>query len=115
MEGMNSSMISLIYCKNFCKHHNVPPYPNNKGKKISQLTHLWVIPIILATQETRLGKPQSEASLGNSSQCFVSKIPNTNKGLVVEHLPSKPKGILSKPIPSKKKFFTQSVVSVKAA
>jgi hypothetical protein len=25
MEGMNSSMIYLIYCKNFCKCHNVPP------------------------------------------------------------------------------------------
>jgi hypothetical protein len=24
MEGINSSMIYLIYCKNFCKCHNVP-------------------------------------------------------------------------------------------
>jgi hypothetical protein len=24
MEGMSSSMIYLIYCKNFCKCHNVP-------------------------------------------------------------------------------------------
>jgi hypothetical protein len=23
--GVNSSMIYLIYCKNFCKCHNVPP------------------------------------------------------------------------------------------
>jgi hypothetical protein len=23
--GLNSSMIYLIYCKNFCKCHNVPP------------------------------------------------------------------------------------------
>jgi hypothetical protein len=23
--GVNSSMIHLIYCKNFCKFHNVPP------------------------------------------------------------------------------------------
>jgi hypothetical protein len=25
MEGMNSSIMYLIYCKNFCKCHNVPP------------------------------------------------------------------------------------------
>jgi hypothetical protein len=25
MEEVNSSMIYLIYCKNFCKCHNVPP------------------------------------------------------------------------------------------
>jgi hypothetical protein len=24
MEGMNSSMIYLIYCKNFCKCYNIP-------------------------------------------------------------------------------------------
>jgi hypothetical protein len=24
VEGMNSSMTNLIYCKNFCKCHNVP-------------------------------------------------------------------------------------------
>jgi hypothetical protein len=28
-EGMNSSMIYLMCCKNFCKFHNVPP-PNTK-------------------------------------------------------------------------------------
>jgi hypothetical protein len=25
MEGVNSSMIYLIYCKNFCKYHNLTP------------------------------------------------------------------------------------------
>jgi hypothetical protein len=25
VEGVNLSMIYLIYCKNFCKCHNVPP------------------------------------------------------------------------------------------
>jgi hypothetical protein len=25
MEKMNASMIYLIYCKNFCKCHSVPP------------------------------------------------------------------------------------------
>jgi hypothetical protein len=25
LDGVNSSMIYLIYCKNFCKCHNVPP------------------------------------------------------------------------------------------
>jgi hypothetical protein len=24
-KGVNSSMIYFIYCKNFCKYHNVPP------------------------------------------------------------------------------------------
>jgi hypothetical protein len=24
VEGVNSSMIYLIYCKNFCNYHNVP-------------------------------------------------------------------------------------------
>jgi hypothetical protein len=25
VEGVNSSMIYLMYCNNFCKCHNVPP------------------------------------------------------------------------------------------
>jgi hypothetical protein len=29
MEGVNSSMIYLVYCENFCKYHNVPSV-NNK-------------------------------------------------------------------------------------
>jgi hypothetical protein len=34
VEGVNSSMIYLIYCKNFCKCHNVPPPRKTiKGKK----------------------------------------------------------------------------------
>jgi hypothetical protein len=32
MEEVNLSMIYLIYCKNFCKCHNVPP-PNTTIKK----------------------------------------------------------------------------------
>jgi hypothetical protein len=31
---MNLSMIYLIYCKNFCKYHNVPPQHNNKKNEI---------------------------------------------------------------------------------
>jgi hypothetical protein len=30
--GVNSSMIYLIYCKNFCKCHNVPPTQHNNKK-----------------------------------------------------------------------------------
>jgi hypothetical protein len=34
MEGVNSSIIYLIHCKNLCKCHNVPlPHPTIKGKK----------------------------------------------------------------------------------
>jgi hypothetical protein len=35
MEGIKSSMIYLIYCRNFCKCHNVPPTTTikNKNKK----------------------------------------------------------------------------------
>jgi hypothetical protein len=33
MEGVNSSMIYLIYCKNFYKCHNVPPSTTIKKKK----------------------------------------------------------------------------------
>jgi hypothetical protein len=32
VEGVNSSMIYFIYCKNFCKCHNVPP-PSTTIKK----------------------------------------------------------------------------------
>jgi hypothetical protein len=32
MEELNLSMIYLIYCKNFCKCHNVPP-PSTTIKK----------------------------------------------------------------------------------
>jgi hypothetical protein len=32
MEGVNSSMIYLIYCMKFCKCHNVPP-PSTTIKK----------------------------------------------------------------------------------
>jgi hypothetical protein len=31
--GVNSSMISLIHCKNFCKYSNVPPTQNNNKNK----------------------------------------------------------------------------------
>jgi hypothetical protein len=30
VEGVNSSMIYVIYCKNLCKCHNVPTQHNNK-------------------------------------------------------------------------------------
>jgi hypothetical protein len=45
--GVNSSMINLIYCKNFCKCHNVPPTQhNNKNKKFKnnnlQITYTYV-------------------------------------------------------------------------
>jgi hypothetical protein len=33
VEGVNSSMIYLIYCKNFCKCHNVPSF-NTTIKKL---------------------------------------------------------------------------------
>jgi hypothetical protein len=38
MEGVNSTM---IYCKNFCKCHNVPWYKNNiiKTNKTNFVTH----------------------------------------------------------------------------
>jgi hypothetical protein len=32
VEGVNSSIVYLIYCKNFCKCHNVPP-PSTTIKK----------------------------------------------------------------------------------
>jgi hypothetical protein len=33
MEGMNSSLIYLTYCKNICKCHNVPPPSIIKNEK----------------------------------------------------------------------------------
>jgi hypothetical protein len=33
VEGVNSSMIYLIYCKNFCKCHHVPPVRIRKKKR----------------------------------------------------------------------------------
>jgi hypothetical protein len=36
--GMNSSMIYLIYCKNFCKCHNVP-LPNTIKKIILKMSY----------------------------------------------------------------------------
>jgi hypothetical protein len=33
MKGVNSSMTYLIYCKNNCKCHNVPPLNTTKNKK----------------------------------------------------------------------------------
>jgi hypothetical protein len=32
--GVNSSMIHLIYCKNFCKCHNVPPLSTTVKKNL---------------------------------------------------------------------------------
>jgi galactitol-specific phosphotransferase system IIB component len=32
-EGVNSSMVYFIYCKNFCKYHNVPP-PSTTIEKV---------------------------------------------------------------------------------
>jgi hypothetical protein len=39
VEGMNSNMMYLIYCKNFCKYHNVTP-PSTTKKK----THFILLP-----------------------------------------------------------------------
>jgi hypothetical protein len=36
--GLNSSMICLIYCKNFCKCHSVPPPSTAKKKKKKRVT-----------------------------------------------------------------------------
>jgi hypothetical protein len=33
VEGVNSILIYLIYCKNFCKCHNVPPAQQQQRKK----------------------------------------------------------------------------------
>jgi hypothetical protein len=43
VEGVNSSMICLIYCKNFGKYHSAPP-PNITIKKIDSLdmNHLYI-------------------------------------------------------------------------
>jgi hypothetical protein len=32
--GVNSSMIYLIYCKNICKYHNVPPPSTIKKREV---------------------------------------------------------------------------------
>jgi hypothetical protein len=34
VERVNSSMIYLVYCMNFCKCHNVPPHTSTTIKKI---------------------------------------------------------------------------------
>jgi hypothetical protein len=33
----DSSMIYLIHCKNFCKHHNVPPPSTRKKSALKKL------------------------------------------------------------------------------
>jgi hypothetical protein len=33
VEGVNSSTMYLIYCKNFCKYLNVPPTQHNNKRK----------------------------------------------------------------------------------
>jgi hypothetical protein len=38
-EGVNSSIVYLIYCKNFCKCHNVPP-PSTAIKKKKKIKNL---------------------------------------------------------------------------
>jgi hypothetical protein len=39
MEGVNSNMIYLIYCKNICKCHNVP-HPAQQLKKKKRTLHM---------------------------------------------------------------------------
>jgi hypothetical protein len=39
MEVMNSTMIYMMYYKNFCKYHNVPP-PSTIIKKEEKIKHL---------------------------------------------------------------------------
>jgi hypothetical protein len=44
MEGVNSTMIYLIYCKNFCKCHDVPPPSIIKMvKKMTSLVNALVL------------------------------------------------------------------------
>jgi hypothetical protein len=47
VEGVNSSMIYIIYCKNFCKSHNVSPKNEAAGC-------WWLTPVILDTQEAEI-------------------------------------------------------------
>jgi hypothetical protein len=39
MEGVNSAMIFLIQCKNFCKCHNVSPAQNKKIENVFSYFH----------------------------------------------------------------------------
>jgi hypothetical protein len=52
VEGVNSSMIYLIHCKNFCKGHNEPLSSTTVTKENKKLKAgcCWLTPIILFTQ-----------------------------------------------------------------
>jgi hypothetical protein len=53
MEGMN---LTKIYCRHFCICHNTmyPQYNNNIKKLV--VGHLWLMAVILATQEAEIKK-----------------------------------------------------------
>jgi hypothetical protein len=66
VEGMNSSTIYLLYCKNFCKCHNVPP-PSNKKKERKKISFnkgqiRCCTPEIPTTQKSEIGWSWFEAS-----------------------------------------------------
>jgi hypothetical protein len=42
MEGVNSTMIYLLYCKNFCKCHNVFPVQQLKKKLIYMCIYIYI-------------------------------------------------------------------------
>jgi hypothetical protein len=64
MEGVNSNIIYLIYCKNFCKCHNVSPEQLKKEKKKRNKQTNKQKSTSNCTQVSEAGGLEFEASLG---------------------------------------------------
>jgi hypothetical protein len=56
VEGVNSNMMYLIYCKNLCKCHNVPHLRariKGRGANALRVCHIWSRPRLSASSPLR--------------------------------------------------------------
>jgi hypothetical protein len=82
MEGVN---LAKIYCKHFCKCHNVPQYHNNMVIKNKIKTKFDLVPVAHTYNPSYSGGRieavySSKAVQANSSQDPILKMPNTKQG-----------------------------------
>jgi hypothetical protein len=72
VEGVNSSLIHLIYLKNFCKCHNVPQHNNTNIKKKKKKT---IESVLSSPRQEKEHSPRSYPKEDPSSFFHLDSLP----------------------------------------